>query len=375
MKKMLICQILQESQSYPIEIHHGLLKNVSLIADTLKRLGNQYALISDDRVMSLYGEQFCEDLKIRGIFCKTFIFPNGEKNKNRFIKESIENSMLENGLGKDTCLIALGGGVVTDLAGFLASTYCRGISLVLIPTTLLGMVDAAIGGKTGLNTPIGKNLIGTVYQPKAVWIDPIVIETLSKADLQEGIVEMIKHGLILDKEYFEFLENNVSRIFSLNADTVFEAISKSCSIKMKIVEQDVNDRNKRHLLNFGHTLGHAIEILSKHSVSHGKAVAIGICVESYLSYKMKFLSKDSFQKIINIFKYYEISLKIPCDFSFQDLLKAVKIDKKSIEGQPRFILLNEIGSTFCTDGSYSIPVEISEFENAFQWMKDDLCRD
>lgn len=374
MKKKTICQITKQSQSYSIEMHQGLLKNATFIVEKLKQFGNQFVLISDDHVMALYGQPFCEDLKKHEIFCKTFQFPSGEENKNRIVKETLENNMLQNGFGKDTCVIALGGGVVTDLAGFLASTYCRGIPLVLIPTTLLGMVDAAIGGKTGVNTPFGKNLIGTIYQPKAVWIDPDLLKTLSKGDFQQGIVEMIKHGLIVDKEYFDFLENNIHGIYSLNSEILPHAILRSYSIKIKIVEEDVNDENKRHLLNFGHTLAHAIETLSNYSVPHGIAVAIGICVESYLSYQMKFLSKDSFERICNIFKNYGISLKISCDFSLKDVLEVMKIDKKSMKGQSRFILLKEIGSVSCDHGSYSTPIEISEFEKAFLWMKDDLCR-
>ena len=229
-----------------------------------------------------------------GLEAILFSFPNGEQHKSRATKEKLEDQLFEKELGRDICVIALGGGVTTDLGGYLAATYCRGVPLVMMPTSLLGMVDASIGGKTGVNTPYGKNLVGSIYQPKKVLIDPATLQSLPLKELRNGIVEMIKHGLILDRDYFTYLNEHADQLLELDLSILEKAIFESCRIKREIVEQDDRESGKRNLLNFGHTVGHALENLTHYSLAHGEAVAIGILVESHLAVQLGHLNSNDF---------------------------------------------------------------------------------
>lgn len=339
-----------------IKLKRGILKDG--LIQVLSTIGSQFAIITDDIVAPLYGEKMARDLNAH-----LFSFPNGEQHKTRQTKEMIEDQMFEKGLGRDTCVIALGGGVVTDVGGFVAATYCRGLSLVMIPTTLLGMVDASMGGKTAINVPYGKNMIGSIYQPRSILIDPEVLETLPQREIKNGVVEMIKHGIIFDPAYFEYLEVHMAELFALDPKVTEWAILESCRIKMKIVEQDVKDHGVRHLLNCGHTVAHALESLTQYSIAHGEAVALGLLVESHFALQMGLLKPASFERIEQILKRYALPLKAPGNFSFEALLAAMTIDKKSLKGRPRFVLLQEIGEPFdCTH------VEEEVIKNGWQYL-------
>ncbi|HEV8051302.1 MAG TPA: 3-dehydroquinate synthase family protein, partial [Parachlamydiaceae bacterium] len=248
MKQLLTCKIPSIASTYEIEIDHGVVDNQTY---SLTSLASKFAIISDDIVGPLYARKLQQALSLHGSEVHLFTFPHGELHKTRTTKEMLENRLFVKGLGRDTCLIALGGGVVSDIAGYLAATYCRGIPLVLIPTSLLGMVDASIGGKTGVNVPQGKNLLGCIYQPKKVLIDPSFLKTLPKKELVNGIVEMIKHGVIADSAYFEFLEKQADKLLGPDSNQLVKAIFGSCCIKNGIVEQDEKENGKRRLLNFG----------------------------------------------------------------------------------------------------------------------------
>lgn len=317
-------------------------------APYLATLKCRIALFCDDKIAPLYGKPFLDSLTAYGLDTQMFSFPYGEKYKTRETKESLENQLLDHKFGRDTCIVALGGGVVTDLVGFLASTYCRGVPLVSIPTTLLGMVDAAIGGKNGVNVPQGKNLIGSIYHPKKIVIDPLVLNSLPKKELCNGIVEIIKISLVTDEKLFNFLEENVVKILNLDMPTLSYIIAESCRLKQNIVEQDERDQNIRHLLNFGHTVGHAIENLSEYTIAHGEAVAIGIAIETRLAMHMKHIDQKIYQRVISLLQKYGMNIEIPDNLTHDSLIQAMTLDKKSIKGIPRFIILKSIGNAFCT---------------------------
>lgn len=359
--------------SYDIEIHQDLLIDIEAFVLFLKKIGTHFALITDINIAQIHGFRLKKRLEESGLGVHLFAFPEGESYKTRMIKEFLEDQMFESGFGKNSCIIALGGGVVTDISGFVASTFCRGIPYVSIPTTLLGMVDASLGGKNGINIPYGKNLVGTIYQPKKILINLEFLHTLPRQEFRNGVVEMIKHGLIADVNYFKYLESDVKSLFNLNSKSLEKAILTSCLIKKEIVEQDEKESDKRHLLNFGHTIGHALEKLSNYTISHGQAVAIGIMVESYMSVQMGKLKKDSLEKIGQIFAHFGIALKIPYVFTFEKIIEAFRFDKKSISGIPRFVLLEDIGKPFILNGSYCHQVNEEIISKAIDWMNHDLC--
>jgi len=371
MSKKLSCSIPQITKSYDIEIGIGLLDSQ---AKYLATVGSKFAIITDDHVAPLYGEPLKQNLTSFGLQASLFSFPHGEQSKTRATKEILENGLFGKKFGRDTCVIALGGGVVTDLAGYLAATFCRGIPFVSIPTSLLGMADAGIGGKTGVNVPFGKNLLGCVYQPKKVIIDISTLKTLPRREYVNGTVEMIKHGIIADGHLFEKLENNCTQLLSLDPSLLEEVIFENCRIKKKIVEQDEKEVGIRHLLNFGHTVAHALERLTDYKLSHGEAVAIGIVVESYLSLKLGTLTQPAFDRIKAILLRYGLPFKLPSRFSVTTIQEAMRVDKKSLKGFPRFVMIDGIGSSLSCDSQYCSHVDESLLKDALQWMIDDLCR-
>ncbi len=323
----------------------------------IQKLGSRFAIITDDTVQRLYAAHLCTVLKQHSLDVCVFSFPQGEMYKTRKTKEEIEDRLFENGFGKDTCIIAMGGGVVLDIAGFIAATFCRKVPLVLVPTTLLAMVDASIGGKNGVDTPYGKNLIGTIYHPKKVFLDYSYLKSLNEQELRNGIVEMIKHGLIADSSYFAFMEKNNDKILHLDSACVKKAIQESIRIKKDIVKNDKEDIGLRRIVNFGHTIGHALEKITNFSIPHGMAVAIGIVCESFLSCECTHLSKSSFERIKNIFYIYDIQFCIPRSIQFDDLCNAMVLDKKSHRKNPRFVLLEEIGKPKEFDGEYCTTID------------------
>lgn len=329
-----------------ILIESGILKNLKKLKEKLQLQGPA-VIISDDHVAKLYGKPLKDALN-----CLHLTFEAGESQKNRQTKEMLEDKMLGKGLGSDTTLIALGGGVTTDLAGFIAATYCRGIAFISIPTTLLAMTDASIGGKTGVNCAYGKNMIGAFYEPKKIIIDPEMLSTLSFNELKFGLVEVIKHAIIFDQELFKYLETHSKEILAKDTQALEYVIFKSCQIKLKIVESSKKTKGIRNLLNFGHTVGHALESLSNYALSHGEAVAMGIRMESQMAVLLGILDTPSFNQIKNLFTLYDIKTTIDHQFSIEKILEKMVLDKKSVDGKPRFVMIEKIGKCFIKDHQF-----------------------
>jgi 3-dehydroquinate synthase len=366
----MICTIPGGTTSYEVIIKSGLLQEIS----SFTSFNPPLALITDDTTAQLYGKELYEFLCRAEIKTHFFTLPVGEIHKTRAVKETLENQLFEKHLGKDTCILALGGGVVTDLVGYLAATYCRGVPFVIIPTTLLAMADACIGGKTGVDVPYGKNLIGCIYQPHKVLIDPLTLKSLPLKELKNGVVEIIKHALLADSTLFEYLRQHSHQFFTQDPQTLEYLIQESCRIKIEIVAEDEKERGKRRLINFGHTVGHALEKTSNYTLSHGEAVAIGMLVESYMALQLGFLKKNTLDKIHDILLQYALPLSIPLKISTQSIMDAMILDKKSHQGHPRFALIQDIGAPLHFNGTYCTEIEESILLNALNWMCHDLCR-
>ncbi|MDF2549459.1 MAG: aroB [Chlamydiales bacterium] len=363
---MTFCTFQGQALSYAVDFEAGLLENAEKLA--LHRFGKRFVLLTDSIVLPLYGRALDERLKACGLDVYLASFPAGERHKTRSTKERLEDDLLRQGFGRDTVLLALGGGAVTDMGGFLASTYCRGIPWVALPTTLLGMVDACLGGKTGVNTPFGKNLVGSIYQPAHLAIDPQTLATLPLKELQNGIVEMIKHACIKDAAYFSFLKAHASHLWQ-RPDLLQEAIWRAFFIKKEIVELDERETGERFLLNFGHTIGHALEFAANYQMAHGEAVAIGMVVEGYVALKRGILEQDSFLQMWDLLKAYGLPLKPAFPLDFKRIKEALLLDKKALQKAPRLILLEAIGRT---QAGFCHAVMMEEMEQALHWMRHDL---
>lgn len=331
------------------------------LAEYCKNSPRRWVIITDSTVAPLFGQRLQDFLQIDMI-----TFPAGEAYKTRETKQQLEDQLLERHYGRDTGLIALGGGVVSDMVGFLASTYCRGIPVIYAPTTLLAMVDASIGGKTGVDTPFGKNLIGAFCSPKAVFMDINTLQSLPEKEWRDGIVETLKHGLITDAALVQELQEN-TKDFTLKPEWQLDVITKSVAIKQNIVKQDEQDHGIRQLLNFGHTIGHAIETIEEYQISHGQAVAIGMLVEAYLSVLSGFLDKSVVAQIENILRLYQLPLKTSAFHNLSQFKKTMGLDKKAEKNIPHFVLLDAIGKVHESDKQYTFAVDAKLLDEVLNW--------
>lgn len=296
---------------------------------------HHFVIITDNKVKRLYGNHLLSHLKENGYPTDLFSFPAGERYKTRETKSKIESAMLKKNIGRDTCIIALGGGVVGDMAGFIAATYMRGVPYIQVPTTLLAIVDSSIGGKTGVNTPEGKNMIGAFYEPVTVLSDLSVLETLPKKNLLEGKVEALKIFLTCDPHSFKKAMKTTEITRPLMA--------RAIALKQSIVAQDFSEQGLRSLLNFGHTIGHTLEILSDHRLLHGEAVGYGILLESQISYEVGLINPQEKNLIIEHFKTLGFKPSFFKKFKIKDIIALTRRDKKSRGKQIRYALLNGLG--------------------------------
>lgn len=334
--------------SYDIEIGYGL---YSRLAEDLKAglVGSRkrLAVITDDTVEKLYAAQMLEKLAEAGFKAELFVIPSGEKSKTRQMKEFLEDSMLEKGFRRDCAVIALGGGVVTDLAGFTAGTFGRGVPFVNYATTLLAAADASVGGKTAVDTPLATNLIGMFNQPKKVYIDISTWKTLPGEQLSSGLAETIKHGCLGDEQLFEYLEKNIEKVFDCDRE-VCEYISQhNCEVKYKVVMQDERESGLREVLNLGHTVGRAIETVSDYKLLHGQAVAIGLCAQARLGERLGFISKENVERVERLCQRAQLPTRIPGYIDREKLLDKLYTDKKVRDGKLRFVFQKQIGQMVC----------------------------
>lgn len=335
----------------------------NLLIDACKT--QSVAIICDDTVSKIYGENLLRFLQKSALDVYLFNFPDGEESKSRQTKEFLEDQMQSKGLGKDTTIIGIGGGVTTDLTAFLAATYLRGVQLILIPTSLIAMVDAAIGGKNGVNTQYGKNLIGSFYLPHTLIIDYDFLESLAQKQFNDGLIEIIKIALVYDRELFDLVESSIDALFEKN-DVLKMIVKTSCELKLKIVEQDFDESlGLRRILNLGHTVGHAIEKEFEYRVSHGQAVALGIIAESFIACEMGYLPLSDFNRLTSLLKPFAPNLT----FEEDRLMRHMMLDKKSKDKTARFVLIDYIGHAMEFNQSYCTMVEDDVIYDALRFIK------
>jgi 3-dehydroquinate synthase len=313
--------------------------------------GRKIALVSNPTVYGLYGSAVSKSLSAAGFEPVEIIIPDGEEYKNIDSVGKIYEALLRMRLDRKSVLVALGGGVIGDIAGFAASTYMRGIDFVQVPTTLLAQVDSSVGGKTGVNHILGKNMIGTFWQPRVVWIDIATLETLPRREFLAGLAEVIKYGVIWDAELFDFLETNQERILGLDKTALTHIIRRSCEIKAEVVSQDERESGLRAILNYGHTIGHAVETVTGYKrYLHGEAVAIGMCLEARLSAEMGIIGGGEADKIRRLTEAYSLPGGLPGGLDLAAFFSSMQLDKKTVSGQMKFILPERIGSVTMRQG-------------------------
>ncbi len=329
---------------------------------------HRVVIVTDTNVHELYGNSLLQYLRTHAIQAEIIVITAGEAIKSRETKAYIEDKLFSLGCGRDTLLIALGGGVITDITGFVAATYCRGIPVIYIPTSLLAMVDAAIGGKTGINTEFGKNTLGTFTQPKLIFIDVTLLNTLPDNEYKSAFAEIIKHALIIDETYFSLLEMNGEKIKKRDIEYLQDIILKSCEIKARIVAEDEKESNKRELLNFGHTIGHALEKATGYQLSHGQAVFMGMMVEAWIANKLGFLSTQELIRIQALIGPMINTANLLKNVSQDALFTALKFDKKNRKEQSRFVLLKGIGETAQENGNYAHIVDKDIIKESLEYL-------
>jgi len=327
------------SRSYPIHVKSGLLKQTaSILSD--QNHGQKWVIISQYNLMDLFGFDLMTVLNESGFNCDFITLPVGEASKSLNEFSRVISQMVEFGCDRKTTIIALGGGVVGDVSGFVASSFMRGIDYYQIPTTLLAMVDSAIGGKTGINIAEGKNLVGAIYQPKGVLIDPVILESLSKEEVMAGLGEVIKYGAIWDKAFLIDISTWLEDIDSFPFE---DAIRKSCKIKAEVVSKDEREGDLRRILNFGHTIGHALEShLGYGKIRHGEAVALGMKCAGFISQKLNLLSKEELSTLNQTINRLPLP-QLP-HINGNHLMPFIKTDKKSEKGVLNFVLLDGLGN-------------------------------
>ena len=345
--------------SYDIEVGYELMD--SLIRDIKEGLVgklHKFAVITDSIVKDLYAEKICELLKAEGYQVDLFVFPEGEKSKTREVKADIEDRMLEAGYRRDCCVIAVGGGVVTDLSGFVAGTYGRGVPFINYATTLLAAADASVGGKTAVDTPLATNLIGLFNQPKKVYLDIATWKTLPKRQIISGLAETIKHACIKDREFFDYLDEHMDDILNLDREACEHISEENCRIKYEVVMKDERESGLREILNLGHTVGRAIETVSDYELMHGEAVSIGIVAEVYLAEKLGLITAEDRDKVVSLLDKAGLPTRIPDYIDREALVKKLYTDKKVRDGKLRFVLQDSIGSVKEFEpGNFAKPLE------------------
>ena len=335
-----------DERSYPIYIGEGLISNYELISQHI--LGKKVAIITNETVADIYLKTLMETVSPHKELI-SIILPDGESYKSKDSLDSIYTQLLQNKADREITLIALGGGVIGDITGFAAATYMRGVNFIQIPTTLLSQVDSSVGGKTGINHPLGKNMIGAFYQPKCVISDMDVMKTLPSRELSAGLAEVIKYGLIRDNKFFEWLESHIQYLIEMNPKYLIEAVQRSCENKAAVVEADEFESGIRAILNLGHTFGHAIEVAQGYgNWLHGEAVGAGMVMAAKLSQSMGWLADKDVGRIVALIKKAGLPTEPP-KISVKKYMELMMLDKKTKDGQINLVLQKSIGDAVLTN--------------------------
>ena len=338
---------------------------VTIAPDALERAGeiiraaapaHRYAIITDDRVGPIYASRIRD--AVRASSDEVFTIPGGEEHKTRESWSKLTDALLTAGYGRDTTVIALGGGVVGDLAGFVAATFMRGVPFVQIPTTLLAMIDASIGGKTGVDTAAGKNLVGAFHQPAAVIADPTVLASLPVEHLRAGLAEALKHGVIADEDYFDRVAALGTALNSIDmrSPAMHDLVARSVEIKADVVRRDEREGGVRKTLNFGHTIGHAVELCSNYTILHGAAVAIGMVYESVIAERVGVASEGTAIRIRDAVRGVGLPDARPSEMPIDDIVAATRGDKKARQGNVEYALPARVGAMAGANRGWSMPV-------------------
>lgn len=338
-------------KSYDVAIAPNNLNQLGSLMLPLQ-LGKKVLLVSNPEIFQHYGEQVVESLTLAGFDVKSCTLPAGESYKTLKTLQIIYDAALEHRLERSSTLVALGGGVVGDMTGFAAATWLRGIQVVQVPTSLLAMVDAAIGGKTGVNHPQGKNLIGAFHQPKLVAIDPTVLQTLPPRELRAGMAEVIKYGVIWDRELFSQLEQSqhLDQMAAIDPILLHSLLERSCQAKADVVSQDEQEAGLRAILNYGHTIGHAVESLTGYTtVLHGEAVAIGMIAASRIAVELGLWTTECDRRQLALIEKAGLPTQLPLGLDIDQIIDTLQTDKKVKAGIVRFILPTDIGKVTITD--------------------------
>jgi len=334
-------------RSYPIYIGQGLLNDASLLAKHI--MSKQVLVVTNETIAPLYLDLLTRQLT-NAFDVKTVILPDGEQFKTLDYLNKIYDSLLSNRCNRQVTIIALGGGVIGDMSGFAAASYQRGVNFIQIPTTLLSQVDSSVGGKTGVNHKLGKNMIGAFYQPKCVLIDTSVLSTLPDNELSAGIAEIIKYGAIGDIGFFEWLEQNMDLLLKRDSGALTYAIRISCEKKARIVEQDEKESGIRATLNFGHTFGHAIETnMGYGEWLHGEAVAVGMCLGAEFSKGLGWINAEESKRVKALCEQANLPTEKPNSMTAKDFIKHMKVDKKNLTESIRLVLLKSLGDAVMYD--------------------------
>ena len=333
--------------AYSIYIGVGILDNGDFLSEKVS--GSNVFIVTNESIAPLYLESV--EQAFRRCRVDTYVLPDGESYKNLASCEAIFGELLSKRHNRSTTLVALGGGVVGDVTGFVAATYQRGVDFLQIPTTLLAQVDSSVGGKTAVNHPLGKNMIGAFHQPKSVYIDINTLKSLPARELSAGFAEVIKHGALADSDYFSWIEKHMAELLEIDVGVITEAVRRSCQIKASIVAQDEKEAGLRALLNLGHTFGHAIEhSMGYGSWLHGEAVGTGLVMAADLSARLDRISPRSAARVKRVVSAAGLPTKPPPELTADEFLRSMLVDKKATDSGLRFILLNEIGTAELVEG-------------------------
>ena len=346
------------ARGYPIRVRQGIRRSLHQMIPAHAK-AHRYAIIADERVAELYAQAIAEGMRRDGRDVHLFTFPPGEASKTTEEWARITGAMLNAGFGRDSAVIAVGGGVTGDLAGFVAATFMRGVPLVMVPTSLVAMIDSSIGGKAGVDVPEGKNLVGAFHSPHLVVVDPEVAVTLPRAERAQGLAEAVKHGAILDPVYLADLEGDIPCVLNGEVGATTRVVVRSIEIKAEVVSKDERESGLRKVLNFGHTLGHAVESAGDYALPHGSCVALGMILEARVGERLGITRKGTSDTLLKMASLLELPTFLPAGLAPGAILEFTRSDKKGRAGRPRYVLLSQAGKVAAAeDWAREVPDEI-----------------